>query len=445
MEQDQLLRPRSDVLLAGSLLENRRFVALCLERFLSSTAQHAIYFALLIVVVERTGSSIFSGLLIFSFLVPGVLAGLYTGVVADRWPKQLIMFLSQGLRSAGCVAFFLWGDSLGMLYVITLGFSLVAQFNAPAESAAVPHLVPHERLAAANALLNLVSLVAQGTGMLVLATLIMKVADEKPLFIITAILFGGAAIAATALGHLPTQASSRLRLPIDRIGLVEESKRIWRTILSDNAVYNAVVQLTLVATAILVLVALIPRFADEVLDTGVDNVALVFAPAGLGLLAGLRLAPWLGQRMTNVRVVSVGFIFFVITLASLGFVENLSDLLDETLGPAADAYEWTGLSLQSTVAMALVIPVGFAFSLVNVAARAVLHERAPADMRGRIFAVQMVLGSLASIIPLFIVGGLAEVLPARVLIIMVAATTLVVAVYSHLRGAPRAETVPRTV
>ena len=70
---------------------------------------------------------------------------------------------------------------------------------------------------------------------------------------------------------------------MDRIGLVEESKRIWRTILSDNAIYNAVVQLTLVATAILVLVALIPRFADEVLDTGVDNVALVFAPAGLGL------------------------------------------------------------------------------------------------------------------------------------------------------------------
>jgi MFS family permease len=88
--------------------------------------------------------------------------------------------------------------------------------------------------------------------------------------------------------------------------------------------------------------------------------------------------------------------------------------------------------------------VGFAFSLVSVAARAVLHERAPADMLGRIFAVQMVLGSLASIIPLFIVGGLAEVLPARVLISLVAATALLAAVYSRLRGAPRAETLPRT-
>ena len=94
--------------------------------------------------------------------------------------------------------------------------------------------------------------------------------------------------------------------------------------------------------------------------------------------------------------------------------------------------------------MGLAIPVGFAFSLVNVAARAVLHERAPAEMQGRIFAVQMVLGSLASIIPLFIVGGLAEVLPARVLIILVAATVLVIAIYSRLWGAPRAATLPRT-
>ena len=124
MEQDQLLRPRSDVLLSGSLLENRRFVALCLERFLSSTAQHAIYYALLIVVVERTGSSIHSGILIFSFLLPGVLVGLYTGVVADRWPKQVIMFFSQGLRAVACVAFFLWSDNIWLLYAITIGFAL---------------------------------------------------------------------------------------------------------------------------------------------------------------------------------------------------------------------------------------------------------------------------------------------------------------------------------
>ena len=43
MREGQLLRPRSDIVQAGPLLENRRFVSLCLARFLSSTAQHALY------------------------------------------------------------------------------------------------------------------------------------------------------------------------------------------------------------------------------------------------------------------------------------------------------------------------------------------------------------------------------------------------------------------
>jgi hypothetical protein len=53
-------------------------------------------------------------------------------------------------------------------------------------------------------------------------------------------------------------------------------------------------------------------------------------------------------------------------------------------------------------------------------------------MMGRIFAMQMFLGSLASIIPLFIVGGLAELMSARIVISLVTAAVLVLAIYSHL-------------
>jgi len=80
-----------------------------------------------------------------------------------------------------------------------------------------------------------------------------------------------------------------------------------------------------------------------------------------------------------------------------------------------------------------------------VAARAVLHERAPADMMGRIFAMQMVLGSLASIIPLFIVGGLAELVSARIVISLVTAAVLVLAIYSHLWVRRQVEALPRAV
>ncbi len=445
MQEGQLLRPRSDLVQAGPLLENRRFVSLCLARFLSSTAQHAIYFGLLIVVVERTGSSIHSGLLIFSFLLPGVLTGLYAGVVADRSPKRLVMFLSQGLRAVACVAFFFWGDSLWWLYAITLGFATVSQFNSPAESAAVPAIVPYERLASANALLNLTSILAQGVGMLALAPLFMKTVGEEPLFIVAALLFGGAAFVVTSISGLEAGAARRERPVVLAGGLIEEFRKAWRTILYDSKVDSAVVQLTLATTAILVLVAVLPHYLSEVLDTRVDNAAFVFAPAAIGLLAGLRLAPWLGQRTGNAQVVTTGFVLFLACLASLGFVEEFAGLMRGQAAPFTDAIEWTGLSLDATVAMGLSIPLGFAYSLVGVAARAVLHERAPADMLGRIFAMQMVLGSLASIIPLFIVGGLAELMSARIVVSLVTAAVLVLAIYSHLWVRRQVEALARAV
>jgi len=445
MQEGQLLRPRSDLVQAVPLLENRRFVSLCLARFFSSTAQHAIYFGLLIVVVERTGSSIHSSLLIFSFLLPGVLTGLYAGVVADRSPKRLVMFLSQGLRAAACVAFFLWGDSVWRLYAITLGFATVAQFNSPAESASVPAIVPYERLASANALLSLTSILAQGVGMLALTPLFMKTVGEESLFIVAALLFAGAAFVVTSLSGLETGTARRERPVVFGGGLTEEFKKAWRTILYDSKIWSAVVQLTLATTAILVLVTLLPHYLSEVLDTRVDNAAFVFAPAAIGLLAGLRLAPWLGQRVGNAQVVTIGFVLFLVCLASMGFVEEFTGLMRDQATPFTDAIEWTGLSLEATVAMGLSIPLGFAFSLVGVAARAVLHERAPADMLGRIFAMQMVLGSLAAIIPLFIVGGLAELVSARVVIILVTAAVLALAIYSHLWVRRQVEALPRAV
>jgi MFS family permease len=427
---------------ADSLLENRRLVSLCLARFFSSSASHAIYYGLLIVVVNRTGSSIQSGILIFCFLLPGVLVGLHTGLAADRWPRQTVMFLSQSLRTLACVAFFLWGDSLWRLYALTLGFSVIAQFNSPAESASVPSVVASNRLTGANALMNLTSLIAQGVGMLFLAPVFMKTVGERPLFVVTSLLYVAAALAVLSLGHLAPRPAGQQQAASGT--LIEQFRQAWRFLMADSVAYNAVIQLTLVTTAVLVLVVLIPHYVDDVLGTQVDNVAFVFAPAGLGLLLGLRLVPWLDAHIGSARVVTIGFISFVACLTALGFVDELADLFRSQGSYLADIWDWSRLSLNAAVAMGLAIPLGFAFSLVSVAARAVLNERAPTEMQGRIFASQMVLGSVASIIPLFIVGGLAEILSARIVIVLVALAVVAAAIYSRLRFGSHEERLPET-
>ena len=45
-----------------------------------------------------------------------------------------------------------------------------------------------------------------------------------------------------------------------------------------------------------------------------------------------------------------------------------------------------------------------------VPAQTYLQERAPVDLRGRVFAVQLMLSNFASIIPLLLLGGLADLI-----------------------------------
>ena len=53
-------------------------------------------------------------------------------------------------------------------------------------------------------------------------------------------------------------------------------------------------------------------------------------------------------------------------------------------------------------------PLGFSYALLNAPAQTLLHERTPLAMRGRIFASQMVLANGVALLPLVVVGGVAD-------------------------------------
>ncbi len=52
--------------------------------------------------------------------------------------------------------------------------------------------------------------------------------------------------------------------------------------------------------------------------------------------------------------------------------------------------------------------MGFSYALLNAPAQTVLHERAPAEMRGRIFATQVVSANFLSLLPLLVVGAVTD-------------------------------------
>jgi MFS family permease len=67
-----------------------------------------------------------------------------------------------------------------------------------------------------------------------------------------------------------------------------------------------------------------------------------------------------------------------------------------------------GLSLLQSLTMMFAAPMGFSYALLNAPAQTVLHERAPPEMRGRIFATQVVSANFVSLLPLLVVGAITD-------------------------------------
>jgi MFS family permease len=77
--------------------------------------------------------------------------------------------------------------------------------------------------------------------------------------------------------------------------------------------------------------------------------------------------------------------------------------------------------------------MGVALAMVNVTAQTIMQERAPEEMRGRIFAVQLTFGSVASIIPLVFIGSLADRIGILIMLGLVGIGVLGVALFSILK------------
>lgn len=414
-----------------SVLTNRRFLLLWLSYTVGQTAQNALLFTLLVLVVAKTGSATHGSFLVLSFVIPSLLLGVVVGVVVDRWPKRLVLSLAAALRGLLAIAFWALADSVWVIYALTLGFSAASQFSTPAAAASIPTLVPRRLLITANGLFQLTVTGSQFVGMVILAPALLKPLGAEGVFAAAALLFG---LATMTLALLPPLGEAVPGTAAHE-DVVEELRQSWRLLQGDPKAFVAMAQLTISSTLILFFAVGIPRYMDEVLALAPDNAAFVFAPFGLGALVGLRLLPWLDRRLGRSRVASLGLVGIALFLILFALIEGLAGLL-ERAGPLNPFGENRigGLSILVTLSMALSAPLGLAYALVNAPAQTVLHERAPAEMRGRIFATQILSANALSLAPLILLGTVTDVLGISTVLLLVAAFVLGGALFSAVLG-----------
>jgi MFS family permease len=387
----------------ASLLQDPDFRMLWLSRLLSQTAQGALLYALLILVVDLSNRSFYNSLFVACSNIPSIAFGLPAGLVVDTISRKHLLVLLNGFRFLFMLFLVGSAPSLAGVFAATLGIWIIHQFYSPSEASMLADLVPPSRYTSAQAMFNLALTISQAVGLVLLAPLMLRLGGPELVFVVAGALWCIAGALTLLLPSIPIDQSATRRPR--RRGLRESLGDGWRFVRGDRQTFEAIVDDVVVSVGMSALVVIIPFYLERVLGTSKENTVFVFAPAALGLVIGLRMAPLLSRIIGERYAASLSLVVFAFCVGSLGFVEQTYRFLNETLRfPLDRITDALSISPLIFVAMLISIPAGMASSIVNVAARSILLQRSPANVRGQVIATQGLIGNVFGLVPTLLAG-----------------------------------------
>ncbi|GAC1314932.1 MAG: MFS transporter [Chloroflexota bacterium] len=389
---------------------------LWLAQAISQTAQNAIWYGIVVLVQQRSHSSTLLSLAVLTLIIPSVVFGVLAGVYVDRWDKRHVLIATNLIRGMVAFSYGLFGLLPGLpitaLFAVNFLFSTIGQFFAPAETAMIPTVVARPRLLQANSLFHLTFTASQLIGLVVLGPLLAKVGGVDTLFVTMAaaiVICGGLVwpLPSSRGEHdptLPSDSHQAIR------GVWKDIQDIWRFVARDRIVMLAMIQWTIGAILGLVVATLVPGFAESLLHVRAEDAVFVMAPAGIGMVAGTALLNRWGNHFEKHFLTNVGLFLVAVCLGMTGGLAWLVAAVSHGAPPLIELPTLGQVSGLVIPVMLLALAAGFGFVAIMVPAQTLLQERVPVELRGRVFAVQLMLSNFASIVPLLLLGGLGDLI-----------------------------------
>ncbi len=137
------------------------------------------------------------------------------------------------------------------------------------------------------------------------------------------------------------------------------------------------------------------------------------------MVAGTALLNRWGDHLEKHFLGNVGLFTVAACLGLTGGLAYVVEVLTAGNPPLITMRLLGEVSILVPPIMALALIAGFGFVSIMVPAQTLLQERAPVELRGRVFAVQLMLSNLASIVPLLLLGGLADLIGVDVTLLLI--------------------------
>jgi MFS family permease len=357
----------------------RSFLLIWQGQIVSQIGTQVFLVTLALWLKRATDSATLMGLLMMAGTLPSVLLGPLGGAVADRYSRLRVLVTGDVLRGASVLAvaltLFLRPDSVGAtvaaLFVASVVGGTVLAVWQPAAASLLPDLVPKEKLATANSLIQ-ASFQICGLIALGVAGVLFRAVGAPVLALFDALTYAYAALS-EALARVPATATA-----VRPGGLATFRSEIaegLQYLRAEAGLRMLVYTITVMRFFLVPMAVLFPFYVDEHLLVGPEWYGFLLAASAFGTLVGYAAGGAVKFKRTNMPPAVAGLLIAIsLLLASLGLVHT----------PA--------------LALVVVFAIGVFSGLLGVKLTTIVQLATPPAMRGRVFGV---IGTIA--------GGLAPV------------------------------------
>ncbi len=358
-----------------ALLKNRAFLYLWGGQILSQIADK-VFFVLLIALLEKYQASAMRSHLMIAVTLPAILFGSAAGIVVDRFSKRKVLIYCNFLRGFLTLLIPVLPKAFYVLLAIAFMESILTQFFAPAEQAAIPLLVNRQGLLSANALFT----------MTMMGSLIVGFAIGEPILswaeqfgnygpeLITGV---GYFAATWVLALIPRRTEQAVPQVQGRMRPWKDFQSGLQYLKGDRLVSTALIQLTILYSVFAALTVLSIYLAKNI-GLKPTQFGFLLAATGVGMLLGAGILGQWGSKFHHKPLPLIGFCLMGMVLGVFSFLTSI------------------GLCL------GLCIVLGIGASLIGVPMQTLVQEHTPESMRGKVFGFQNNLVNIALSLPLAI-------------------------------------------
>ena len=313
-------------------------------------------------VYQLTGSPFYLGIVSFAGAIPVLFLSLWAGVIVDRVPKRNLLIITQ--TGALLLAFFLSADVfLGWVqpwHIVIFAFLLgvVNAFDAPTRQSFVVEMVGREDLPNAIGLNSAIFQMARIIGPTIAGITLAVVGPAWCFFLnglsFIAVIFGLSQMQVKSI-VAPKKDTSSFAQMRQGLGYIRRNQ-IVRTLLGMVAIANVFA---------FGYSALMPAFAQDVLNSGPTGLGLLSASVGVGALIGALIVASQGNFQHKGRLLTMGNLFFpamVLLFAASRFFP---------------------------FSMLILVGAGLGFMIQNAMTNTLIQLAVPDDLRGRVMSVYM--------------------------------------------------------